>query len=89
MFLALLSLAVIHPGRYLRGPESEFAKIIVTKGARRWWCCGRRRRTRVDPDYDVPKPESNEMGRGGANTRDGGRLSDVPLTAQFEFHERA
>ncbi|KFZ04014.1 hypothetical protein V502_10479 [Pseudogymnoascus sp. VKM F-4520 (FW-2644)] len=80
MFLALLSLAAIHPGRYLRGPGSEFAKPIVTKGARRWWCCGRRRRTRVQPDYDAPKTETTPQSDGEYN-RHGDRTSDVPLTA--------
>ena len=81
MFLALFSLAVIHPGRYLRGPGSEFAKPIVTKGARRWWCCGRRRRTRVQPDYDTPKTEGSAQSDGGYGNI-GDRTSDMPLTAR-------
>jgi hypothetical protein len=82
MFLALFSLAAIHPGRYLRGPSSEFAKPIVTKGARRWWCCGRRKRTRVQPDYDTPK--TGGQGQSDSEYGRGERTSDVPLTARSE-----
>ncbi|KFZ10962.1 hypothetical protein V501_04960 [Pseudogymnoascus sp. VKM F-4519 (FW-2642)] len=82
MFLALFSLAAIHPGRYLRGPGSEFAKPIVTKGARRWWCCGRRKRTRVQPDYDTPK--TGGQGQSDSEYGRGERTSDVPLTARSE-----
>ncbi|KAL5345294.1 hypothetical protein ACLOAV_009664 [Pseudogymnoascus australis] len=83
MFLALFSLAVIHPGRYLRGPGSEFTKPIVTKGAKRWWCCGRRKRTRVHPDYDAPKTEGRQQSD-GENSWRGERTSDVPLTAKSD-----
>lgn len=80
MFLSISALAVIHPGRYLRGPGSEFAKPIVTKGDRRWWCCGRRKRTRVHPDYDTPKTDTLPQSD-GEYSRHGQRMSDVPLTA--------
>ncbi|KFY22835.1 hypothetical protein V493_06293 [Pseudogymnoascus sp. VKM F-4281 (FW-2241)] len=83
MFLCLFSLAVIHPGRYLRGPGSEFAKPVVTKGARRWWCCCRRRRTVVDPDYDTPKREVLPQSD-GEYSRHGDRSSDIPLTVRSE-----
>jgi len=37
----------------LTGVESEFSKMHVEKGARRWWCCGRRVRTKVDLDFEM------------------------------------
>ncbi|KAH7354524.1 RTA1 domain-containing protein [Plectosphaerella cucumerina] len=54
MVLAIGIFAPIHPGRTLTGPESEFSALIVQKGKRRWWCCGRRVRTRFDPDLELP-----------------------------------
>ena len=86
MCLALAFLAIFHPGRYLRGEGAEFAKPIVTKGDRRWWCCGRRKRTRVDPAYDVVKSESNSLYERPPPLP--ARMSDVPLTAQFPVYER-
>jgi hypothetical protein len=53
MILATGMFAIIHPGRSLTEPESEFAKLIVKKGNRRWWCCGRRSRTKIDPDFEM------------------------------------
>jgi len=53
MLLAITVFAVFHPGRSLVGPESEFSKMIVEKGKRRWWCCGRRTRTKIDPDVEM------------------------------------
>lgn len=50
MILAIGLFAAIHPGRALTGPESEFSDLIVQKGQRRWWCCGRRARIKIDPD---------------------------------------
>lgn len=50
MVIALGLLAISHPGRYLRGEGSEFVKPLVTKGDRRWWCCGRRKRVRMYAD---------------------------------------
>jgi hypothetical protein len=88
MCLALTFLAVFHPGRFLRGPGSEFAKPIVTKGDRRWWCCGRRSRTRVDPAYDEPKWPADASSQNGRDYTGQERLSDVPLTAQFPVQER-
>ena len=53
MVLAIGTFAVIHPGRTLIGPESEFSQLIVQKGDRRWWCCGRRARSKLDPDVEM------------------------------------
>jgi hypothetical protein len=53
MVLAIGTFAVVHPGRRLTGPESEFRKLIVEKGYRTWWCCGRRSRTKIDPDFEM------------------------------------
>lgn len=58
MVLAVGIFATFHPGRTLAGPESEFSKLIVQKGQRRWWCCGRRVRTKLDPDFDHQRIES-------------------------------
>jgi hypothetical protein len=60
MTLALAIFAIIHPGRSLLGSESEFTKLFIQKGHRRWWCCGRRTRTRIDPDFEMS--EWNEDG---------------------------
>jgi hypothetical protein len=48
-----LKFAIIHPGRSLTGPESEFTKLITKKGDRNWWCCGRRTRIKIDPDFEM------------------------------------
>lgn len=53
MVLAIGTFAVFHPGRTLVGPESEFSKLLVEKGGRRWWCCGRRARTKFDLDVEM------------------------------------
>lgn len=53
MLLAIFFLALFHPGRYLRGPDSDFSKLLIEKGARRWWCCGLRKRTKTDPDFEL------------------------------------
>ncbi|KAL3427028.1 RTA1 domain-containing protein [Phlyctema vagabunda] len=53
MSLALAIFVLIHPGRFLVGPESEFSKLVTEKGRRRWWCLGRRRRTKIDPDFEL------------------------------------
>jgi hypothetical protein len=53
MVLAIGTFAIFHPGRTLTGPESEFSRLIVKKGHRRWWCCGRRSRTKIDPDFEM------------------------------------
>jgi len=53
MVLAIGAFAAIHPGRTLIGPESEFSRMIVQKGKRQWWCCGRRTRTKLDPDFEM------------------------------------
>ena len=53
MVLAIGIFAIFHPGRTLVGPEGEFSKLVVQKGRRRWWCCGRRVRTKLDPDVEM------------------------------------
>ncbi|KAK0745678.1 RTA1 domain-containing protein [Schizothecium vesticola] len=53
MVLAIGIFAVFHPGRTLVGPEGEFSKLVVQKGGRRWWCFGRRARTKLDPDFEM------------------------------------
>jgi hypothetical protein len=53
MILAIGMFAIIHTGRSLNEPESEFSKLIVKKGYRRWWCCGRRSRMKIDPDFEM------------------------------------
>ena len=63
MILALSVLNAMHPGRYLVGEESEFAKPIVTKGGRRWWCCGRRQRTKVYPEDSERVQQDSEGDR--------------------------
>ena len=60
MLLCVLLLALFHPGRFLVGPDSEFSKLRVEKGARRWWCCGLRKRTKVDPDFEMSDEASGE-----------------------------
>lgn len=83
MVICLLTLAVVHPGYFLRGPGSEFAKPIITKGAPRWWCCGRRRRTVVQPGYESTKAERTGR-RNGEYRRHSSSRSDVPLTAESD-----
>lgn len=61
--LAIGVLAIVHPGRVLTGLESEFDKLIVEKGERRWWCCGRRRRTKIDPDFMEMEDQGVKQGR--------------------------
>lgn len=51
--LTIGTFAVIHPGRTLTGPESEFSALVIQKGKRRWWCCGRRARTKLHPDFEM------------------------------------
>lgn len=53
MILATGMFAIVHPGRSLTEPESEFTKLIIQKGNRNWWCCGRRTRTKIDPDFEM------------------------------------
>jgi len=53
MVIAIGIFAIVHPGRTLTGPESEFSRLIIQKGERRWWCCGRRARTKLDPDFEM------------------------------------
>lgn len=53
MVLAIGTFAAIHPGRTLTSPESEFSALVVHKGKRRWWWCGRRARTTLDPDFET------------------------------------
>jgi hypothetical protein len=53
MALAIGIFTVIHPGRTFTGSGSEFTKLIIQKGKRRWWCCGRRARTKLDPDFET------------------------------------
>src|SRR5690348_5030997 len=53
MVLAIGTFAVIHPGRTLTGSESEFSRLIIEKGKRRWWCCGRRARTKLAQDFEM------------------------------------
>lgn len=60
MALALIVLNVMHPGRYLTGEGSEFAKPLITKGDRRWWCCGKRRRTKVYQEGWETTPEREQ-----------------------------
>ena len=62
MVLAITIFAIIHPGRTLTGADSEFSKLLVEKGARRWWCCGRRVRTKKDLDFEMP-----DVGADGAD----------------------
>lgn len=61
MLVALGAFAVVHPGSVLVGEESEFSKLKVVKGKRRWWCCGRRSRTKIDLDFELPS--MSEAGR--------------------------
>jgi hypothetical protein len=69
MILATGMFAFIHPGRSLTEPESEFSKLIVQKGDRNWWCCGRRTRTKIDPDFEMSEwPEDGARGTDGEET---------------------
>lgn len=53
MVLVIGVFAIAHPGRTLTGSESEFSEEIIKRGHRRWWCCGRRSRTKTDPDFET------------------------------------
>jgi hypothetical protein len=77
MILATGITAIIHPGRSLTEPESEFSKLIVQKGYRRWWCCGRRTRTKIDPDFQVDE-----------RTEDEARGEELPRYKTERTHER-
>lgn len=60
MLIAMITFIAIHPGRVFVGEESEFSKLEVTKGGRRWWCCGKRSRRKVDIDFEMNRCESTE-----------------------------
>jgi hypothetical protein len=53
MMIAIGALVLVHPGRFLVGQNSEFSKLKVVKGKRRWWCCGRRSRSKIDIDFEL------------------------------------
>lgn len=67
MALAIAIFAIVHPGRTLTGADSEFSKLLVEKGARRWWCCGRRKRTKKDVDFEM-----HDLGADGADVESDG-----------------
>lgn len=63
MLIALGALAAVHPGRLMIGDESEFSKLKVIKGKRRWWCCGLRKTTKIDLDFELPETNTVESWR--------------------------
>lgn len=58
VLIAMTLFLLIHPGRILIGEESEFSKLGLEEGERRWYHFGIGSRRQTDPDVELAGSES-------------------------------
>jgi hypothetical protein len=71
MFIALLVLNIVHPGRILQGPDSEFLRV------------SRQEKKRIKEEKKVAKRAEREMKKQARRKQDDVELVQFPLTKRL------